>query len=591
MFENIQLAFQGVFGHKLRSFLTMLGIIIGIASIITIISTIKGTNEQIKQNLIGSGSNIVNVQLYQNDWAVDMSYQTPDGIRVLQDEQRDEMIALDGVADVTLYRSRENVEGFYYRNTGFSGKLYGVDDHYFSVYGYEVRSGRGFTARDFASASKNVILDETAAKTLFSSDDPIGKIVEISGEPFTVVGVVSQKSSFEPRINSVKDYAMYVQESSGLAFVPTSVWPVLYRFDEPQNVAVRATSTDTMTDAGKAVADYLTSDEQPAHLDCQHLPARWRCGRYEHHARDRHGAHGGDRPEKGHRRKAPPHSGAVPDGGVRADRYRRPARRAGRHRHVAAHLEVHGYADGAECPRHSRGGGVLRPHRPDLRPRPGREGVEAQPHRGPSPRIMRFLMQPPVFRAAAFSYCNLRAVPLQSYRAGHPGAISAKEGTRMEKKAVYPGSFDPFTNGHMDIVRKASAIFDRVYIVMAVNSEKRRAFDCRRMQEAMERALADSGITNCEVSIYDGLIAEYTKHHGIGYMVRGLRNNMDYNYEENIAEVNKLIDPSLEYVYFRADNVAVSSSMVKELRHYGQDVSSYVPPAIAALLADGNTER
>ena len=83
----------------------------------------------------------------------------------------------------------------------------------------------------------------------------------------------------------------------------------------------------------------------------------------------------------------------------------------------------------------------------------------------------------------------------------------------------------------MDIVRKASAIFDRVYIVMAVNSEKRRAFDCRRMQEAMERALADSGIRNCEVSIYDGLIAEYTKHHGIGYMVRGLRNNMDYNYE------------------------------------------------------------
>ena len=178
-----------------------------------------------------------------------------------------------------------------------------------------------------------------------------------------------------------------------------------------------------------------------------------------------------------------------------------------------------------------------------------------------------------------------------NYRAGLSGATSAKEGTRMEKKAVYPGSFDPFTNGHMDIVRKASAIFDRVYIVMAVNSGKRRAFDCRRMQEAMERALADSGIRNCEVSIYDGLIAEYTKHHGIGYMVRGLRNNMDYNYEENIAEVNKLIDPSLEYVYFRADNVAVSSSMVKELRHYGQDVSSYVPPAIAALLADGNTER
>ena len=81
MLENINLALQGVWSHKLRSFLTMLGIIIGIAAIITIVSTIRGTNEQIKQNLIGSGSNIVNVQLYQNDWAVDMSYQTPDGIR------------------------------------------------------------------------------------------------------------------------------------------------------------------------------------------------------------------------------------------------------------------------------------------------------------------------------------------------------------------------------------------------------------------------------------------------------------------------------------------------------------------------------
>ena len=260
MFENIQLAFQGVFGHKLRSFLTMLGIIIGIASIITIISTIKGTNEQIKQNLIGSGSNIVNVQLYQNDWAVDMSYQTPDGIRVLQDEQRDEMIALDGVADVTLYRSRENVEGFYYRNTGFSGKLYGVDDHYFSVYGYEVRSGRGFTARDFASASKNVILDETAAKTLFSSDDPIGKIVEISGEPFTVVGVVKRARSTTMQIKTPSDYYQYMNET-GTIFLPLKTWPMLYSFDEPQNVAVRATSTDTMTDAGKAVADYLTSHQ------------------------------------------------------------------------------------------------------------------------------------------------------------------------------------------------------------------------------------------------------------------------------------------------------------------------------------------
>jgi pantetheine-phosphate adenylyltransferase len=86
------------------------------------------------------------------------------------------------------------------------------------------------------------------------------------------------------------------------------------------------------------------------------------------------------------------------------------------------------------------------------------------------------------------------------------------------------------------------------------------------------------------VSSHEGLMAEYAKTHGIHYMIRGLRNNMDYNYEENIAEVNKLIYPEMESVYFRADNVAVSSSMVKELHSYGRDVSPYLPSAILEIL-------
>ena len=81
MLEDIRLAFQGIWSHKLRSALTMLGIIIGIGSIIAIVSTIKGTNEQIKKNLVGAGNNAVNIQLYQGDWTLDLSYQeVPDGI-------------------------------------------------------------------------------------------------------------------------------------------------------------------------------------------------------------------------------------------------------------------------------------------------------------------------------------------------------------------------------------------------------------------------------------------------------------------------------------------------------------------------------
>ena len=154
----------------------------------------------------------------------------------------------------------------------------------------------------------------------------------------------------------------------------------------------------------------------------------------------------------------------------------------------------------------------------------------------------------------------------------------------MAKRGVYPGSFDPFTNGHLDIVKKAAALLDEVYIVIGVNTQKKRSFESDAMKTAIEETLAANGIENCRVFVYDGLLAEFAKTHDVHYMIRGLRNNMDYNYEENIAEVNKLIYPEMEYVYFCADNVAVSSSMVKELNSYGRDVSTYVPPAVFAIL-------
>ncbi len=156
----------------------------------------------------------------------------------------------------------------------------------------------------------------------------------------------------------------------------------------------------------------------------------------------------------------------------------------------------------------------------------------------------------------------------------------------MSKFAVYPGSFDPFTNGHLDIVKKSSELFDKVYILIGINSKKNRDYDVEQMKSAIEAALADNNIKNCCVCIYDGLIAEFAKLNGIKYMIRGLRNNMDYNYEENIAEVNKLINPELEYVYFRAENVAVSSSMVKELCSYNQDVSKYVPTSVLKCITN-----
>ena len=154
----------------------------------------------------------------------------------------------------------------------------------------------------------------------------------------------------------------------------------------------------------------------------------------------------------------------------------------------------------------------------------------------------------------------------------------------MSRKAIYPGSFDPFTNGHLDIVKKASDLFDEVYIVIGVNAKKHRTYDSDKMKQAIEMTISEHKLPNVIVEVYEGLVAEYAKDKGIQYMIRGLRNNMDYNYEENIASVNKLIYPEIEYVYFRAENVAISSSMVRDLRSFGRDVSIYVPSPVLEII-------
>lgn len=264
MIENIRLSFQGIWSHKMRSFLTMLGIIIGIASIISIVSTIKGTNEQIKKNLIGSGTNTVQIQLYQGDYQYEMLYNgLPDGIPVRDETTMEKIKSLKNVEDAAFYTSRSDYNNsVYYGNNGISGsQVFGVDNSYFTTNGLVLKSGRTFVDSDFTDFHAAAIIDADTADSLFDGENPIGKTIEISSIPFTVVGIVDEDSKFEPVINSIDEYYTYYSNSSASRiFVPSSMWPALYSFDEPQNVAIRVSNTEAMTDAGKAVAEIMNTN-------------------------------------------------------------------------------------------------------------------------------------------------------------------------------------------------------------------------------------------------------------------------------------------------------------------------------------------
>ncbi|MBQ6163987.1 MAG: ABC transporter permease [Clostridia bacterium] len=262
MLENIALSFQGIWSHKMRSLLTMLGIIIGIASIISIVSNIQGTNEQIKQNLVGAGSNTVTVSLTQEDGDYDPAYSAlPQGVSVISEETRASLEQIENVEGAALFRVRGYAENVYFRNSAFSGALYGVDRYYLGVNGYSVAAGRAILQSDIDACRKIVLVDDVAGGKLFQGENPVGQTLEIRGEPFTVAGVVARSDASAPKIGSVSDYMMYAGSSAGALFIPESCWPIIYRFDEPQSVSVKARSADDMTGVGKAVADSLNASQ------------------------------------------------------------------------------------------------------------------------------------------------------------------------------------------------------------------------------------------------------------------------------------------------------------------------------------------
>ena len=153
---------------------------------------------------------------------------------------------------------------------------------------------------------------------------------------------------------------------------------------------------------------------------------------------------------------------------------------------------------------------------------------------------------------------------------------------------LYAGSFDPFTIGHLHLSKVASKLFDRVIVGIGVNPKKKRNFDKQKMKDAINAIFKDEGLDNCECIIYEGLTIDVAKENGATFLIRGLRNGIDYGYEENLAQVNEEIS-GIDTIYLRAGKLsAVSSSMVNELLSAGKDVSKYLPNKILALIEKEN---
>ncbi len=148
------------------------------------------------------------------------------------------------------------------------------------------------------------------------------------------------------------------------------------------------------------------------------------------------------------------------------------------------------------------------------------------------------------------------------------------------KKAVCPGSFDPITNGHVDIIKRAAELFDEVTVLVVTNPDKKCVFSPEERCGLIEKAI--EGIENVKVDSFSGLLADYVKQNGISAIVKGIRSSSDFEYEFQMALANRSLAPDAETVFITADpqNMYVSSSLIRQIAGFGGDVSDFVPKNI-----------
>lgn len=153
---------------------------------------------------------------------------------------------------------------------------------------------------------------------------------------------------------------------------------------------------------------------------------------------------------------------------------------------------------------------------------------------------------------------------------------------------IYPGSFDPMTIGHLDVLREASGLFDTVYIAVLCNSSKNPVFSVQERTDMINQVIKDEGIENAICESFDGLLVDFAREKGASFIVRGLRATSDFEYEFQIDAVNRHLEPRIKTIYFMAspEHSFLSSSNVREMGYWGGDIKGLVPETIRNIISE-----
>ena len=267
MFENLRLSFRGIYSHKMRSALTMLGIVIGIAAIIIIVSLINGVSAQMKNEMVGGSSNTVMIGVYESDsmYGFSMEYNASSrgaipGMTTISDSKLAAVKDVKGVTDATrVYASTYSDATMRYLGNSGSVNATGIDVNYFEVSDSYLIAGRLFTKHDFDDRNNVVIIDDQTANSFFRNDDPLGKTVQIGKELFTIVGIVKKPIDYS-EIENIDDYQMKMGYGGSAVYVPLTSWNDVNGYDDIQTVLIKIEDPDYIVKASNQVADVLNGD-------------------------------------------------------------------------------------------------------------------------------------------------------------------------------------------------------------------------------------------------------------------------------------------------------------------------------------------